>query len=226
MVRERQGALRSIICILALIGLMACTRSKPLQERPPFTGIPTVNAPAPSPTPSLASPAAQVTPAPTQLPGSQAPIPTLITPSAIRAAEGASPTAQPTATPMPTLFPTPTPLPAEPTASPQTPSAKTVSHIVGPGETLYQIARLYGTSVEEILAWNPTLRDPNYLVRGTTLLVPIGPGGRARTHTVRYGENLSSIAALYGVTVEDLMRANGLTNRHLIYAGQQLIIPE
>lgn len=123
-------------------------------------------------------------------------------------------------------MPTPTPAPATPAARPGTSNIKTVSHIVGPGETLYQIARLYHTTVEEILAWNPSIRDPNHLVRGTALLVPVGPGGRARTHTVRYGENLSSIAALYGLTVEDLMQANGLTNRNLIYAGQQLIIPD
>ncbi|MBC7315752.1 MAG: LysM peptidoglycan-binding domain-containing protein [Chloroflexi bacterium] len=218
--------MRSIVCILALIGLMACTRSKPPRERPPFTGIPTVSIPSPSPTPSLVPPAAQVAPTPTQLLGSPASTPTLMATVAIYPVEGVSPTAQPTSAVVPTPFLTPTPLPAEPTTSPQTPSARTVSHIVGPGETLYQIARLYGTSVEAILAWNPTLRDPNLLVRGTILLVPVGSGGRARTHIVRYGENLSSIAALYGVTVEDLMRANGLTNRHLIYAGQQLIIPE
>ena len=44
-------------------------------------------------------------------------------------------------------------------------------------------------------------------------------------HTVRYGETLSWIAWQYGVTVQEIMDANSLTNANYIYAGQQLIIP-
>lgn len=44
-------------------------------------------------------------------------------------------------------------------------------------------------------------------------------------HTVRAGETLTSIARMYGVTVEEIMTANGLTNPNLIYVGQSLLIP-
>lgn len=44
-------------------------------------------------------------------------------------------------------------------------------------------------------------------------------------HIVKWGENLTQIAAMYGVTVEEIMTANGLTNPNLIYAGQKLLIP-
>ncbi|MCG2769259.1 MAG: LysM peptidoglycan-binding domain-containing protein [Chloroflexota bacterium] len=44
-------------------------------------------------------------------------------------------------------------------------------------------------------------------------------------HIVKWGENLTKIAAMYGVTVEAIMTANGLTNPNLIYAGQKLLIP-
>ena len=44
-------------------------------------------------------------------------------------------------------------------------------------------------------------------------------------HIVKWGENLTQIARMYGVTVEDIMTANGLTNPNLIYAGQKLLIP-
>lgn len=44
-------------------------------------------------------------------------------------------------------------------------------------------------------------------------------------HTVRYGETLSWIAWQYGVTVQEIMEANGFTNPNYIYAGQRLIIP-
>lgn len=46
-----------------------------------------------------------------------------------------------------------------------------------------------------------------------------------RTHTVKPGETLGSIARLYGLTIEQIAAANGIANPNLIYAGQVLIIP-
>ncbi|MEA3408460.1 MAG: LysM peptidoglycan-binding domain-containing protein [Chloroflexota bacterium] len=45
------------------------------------------------------------------------------------------------------------------------------------------------------------------------------------THTVKYGETLSWISWMYGVTIQEMVDANDLANRHLIYAGQELTIP-
>lgn len=44
-------------------------------------------------------------------------------------------------------------------------------------------------------------------------------------HIVQVGENLFRISLSYGVTVESIMSANGLSDAGLIYAGQALIIP-
>lgn len=44
-------------------------------------------------------------------------------------------------------------------------------------------------------------------------------------HVVRWGDNLSSLAVQYGTTIGAIMRANGLSNPHCIYAGQRLVIP-
>lgn len=41
-------------------------------------------------------------------------------------------------------------------------------------------------------------------------------------YTVRYGDNLSSIASRYGTTWQNLQRLNGLSNPNWIYPGQQL----
>lgn len=46
-----------------------------------------------------------------------------------------------------------------------------------------------------------------------------------RTHVVQPGETLYRIALRYGVTVEQIAAANGITNPALIYVGQVLIIP-
>src|SRR5574341_255137 len=48
---------------------------------------------------------------------------------------------------------------------------------------------------------------------------------QSQTHTVQPGETLYSIARRYGLTVEQVAAANGITNPALIYAGQVLIIP-
>jgi murein DD-endopeptidase MepM/ murein hydrolase activator NlpD len=45
------------------------------------------------------------------------------------------------------------------------------------------------------------------------------------SHQVSAGETLLAIAARYGVSVNDLVRANGLSNPDVIFAGQTLIIP-
>ena len=45
------------------------------------------------------------------------------------------------------------------------------------------------------------------------------------THTVQAGETLSGIARQYGVTLAELMAANGITDADSIYSGQELDIP-
>ena len=45
-------------------------------------------------------------------------------------------------------------------------------------------------------------------------------------YTVQAGDTLYRIAARYGKTVDELVRANGLRNASLIYRGQQLIVPD
>ena len=43
-----------------------------------------------------------------------------------------------------------------------------------------------------------------------------------QAHIVQYGENLSSIAAKYGTTWQELVRINALSNPNIIYQGQSL----
>ena len=45
------------------------------------------------------------------------------------------------------------------------------------------------------------------------------------TYTVRYGDTLGAIAARYDLSIEDLMRLNGLTNPNALQIGQVLKIP-
>ncbi len=45
------------------------------------------------------------------------------------------------------------------------------------------------------------------------------------TYTVKPGDNLSKIAQSLGVSVEDLSRANNITDPSKIYVGQELVLP-
>lgn len=48
--------------------------------------------------------------------------------------------------------------------------------------------------------------------------------GRAAAYTVKAGDTLYGIGLRYGVTVQALQEANGITG-HLIYPGQEIVIP-
>ena len=110
-------------------------------------------------------------------------------------------------------------------------------HTVRYGETLYGIGRYYGVNPYRIAEAN-NLWDPNCIYAGQVLYIPAGyqggyyptPGGYyptpgANHHVVRYGETLSSIARMYGVSPWAIARANGIYNINLIYSGQVLYIP-
>lgn len=112
-----------------------------------------------------------------------------------------------------------------------------IRHLVQPGNTLFSLSRSYGVSIASIMAANNLHSTTIYV--GQTLIIPSGeygwypgyptsdpcsPPGGQRTHVIRAGETLSSIARLYGTTVHALQAANGLTSDR-IYAGTVLYIP-
>lgn len=51
------------------------------------------------------------------------------------------------------------------------------------------------------------------------------PPARPSTYLVQAGDTLGAIADRFGVSLSDLMTANGLTNQDFIQVGQQLVIP-
>jgi LysM repeat protein len=54
---------------------------------------------------------------------------------------------------------------------------------------------------------------------------PSGPASQEQSYVVQSKDTLWSLARAHGVTVDDIMRANGLGNRDYIRTGQTIIIP-
>ena len=108
------------------------------------------------------------------------------------------------------------------TSSPQ-PSTG-IYHTVVRGDTLYALARRYGTTVDAVMQTNGLTRPNIYvgqrLMIGSSSVTPVG----STTYTVVRGDTLYSIARRYGTTVETIKAVNGLSGR-LIYIGQRLLIP-
>ena len=126
-----------------------------------------------------------------------------------------SPAPTPTPKPIPTPTPTPAPTPA--------------THEVRPGDTLSRISEFYDVPLSVIVDLNE-IPDPDNLIVGQRLRLPEGteipeqedaPG----PYTVQPGDTLSAIAVTYGVSINDLMAANGLSDPNSIFGGQELRIP-
>jgi len=108
-------------------------------------------------------------------------------------------------------------------------------YLVQSGDTLYQLALNWGTTVEEIATSND-LANVNHLFIGQKLRIPRGgvtssvssgssSTGDGTTYTVKPGDSLWSVAGHFDTTVELLAQANSLTNVNYLFIGQELHIP-
>ncbi len=157
-----------------------------------------------------------------------------------------------TASPIPSFTPNVTLPPMTPsptyTTMPDLPPEfnDTVLYTVVAGDTVWGIARRFGSSMDAIIAVNG-LNSSGFLRIGQTLIVPIrrdferpptftpaptqapGTGGPPTsdggTYIVRRGDTLSMIAARFNTTVATLAQINNILNPNLIYAGQTLRVP-
>ena len=116
-------------------------------------------------------------------------------------------------------------------SSPPLPPVTGGQYIVQTGDTLYGIAIRFNTTVEALATLN-NITNPNAISAGTILNVPGATGdtggpttGGPSTYVVSPGDNTFRIALAYGVTVEQLVQANGLANANVIFVGQVLQIP-
>lgn len=102
---------------------------------------------------------------------------------------------------------------------------RTLTVYVRAGDTLWAIAREYGTTVEAIAREN-RIADPNRIFAGERLRITLPARGNGEEiYTVRRGDTPISIAGKFGVTLSALEDGNGLERGETIYAGDKLSIP-
>lgn len=121
------------------------------------------------------------------------------------------------------------------------------SHVVLERQTLFSISKAYNVSIEEIYRYNPSVKEEG-LKKNSILIIPVqdtqtvtasekaaetapetkpaAPEAQKteRIHVVKWFEDLDVIAEKYGVSVEAIMKANGLKGRKLS-KKQKLVIP-
>ena len=97
--------------------------------------------------------------------------------------------------------------------------------VVKPGETLSEIADSNGVSLKRLMQATG-LTAPSKLAIGQSLVIPGGRQGSSRggTITVRDCDTLSGIADRAGISVNRLMRLNGISDPDKLTLGQTLVV--
>lgn len=145
---------------------------------------------------------------------------------------------------------------ASPNVSPGTTGGTNTTYIVQAGDTLFSIATKFNVTVAAVQQANQITNPntlsvgqrlvipgvgaqnavtPTSVARAPTLTppaaqpAPTAAGGGdtdAETYIVRAGDTLATIAAQFGVNLDELQRVNNITNPNLLNVGQRLIIPK
>ncbi|MFA5528599.1 MAG: LysM peptidoglycan-binding domain-containing protein [Peptostreptococcales bacterium] len=104
-----------------------------------------------------------------------------------------------------------------------------IIYTVQPGDTLYSIARLYGSTVQLIINAN-NIRNPNLIYPGSVLLIPVEeeymetPPG-SLIYTVQPGDTLYIISLLFKVSLQSILALNNISNPSVIYPGMKIVLP-
>jgi murein DD-endopeptidase MepM/ murein hydrolase activator NlpD len=93
------------------------------------------------------------------------------------------------------------------------------SIVVKPGQTLFDVARLYDIPTRAVIDANH-LEPPYRLIAGQTLVLP-----QIRTHLVRAGDTIYSVSRSYGVEASTLVATNRLQAPYTIFSGTVLVLP-
>lgn len=112
---------------------------------------------------------------------------------------------------------------------------KFFTHTVSKGQTLYSISKMYNTTVEEIVKYNP--ESAAKLSIGQKLTIPQNPTNDTQVvvvseereggiyHTIQSGETLYRLSKMYGVTPREICDANPGLSTSNFRVGEVILIP-
>ncbi len=144
--------------------------------------------------------------------------------------------AMPTAEPTPAVV-EPTPVPV---TTPAEVAHKTVQ--VTSGDNLRRIAERNNTTVDAILAINPEIKNPNVLVAGHKIRIPLPADSQEAKdlaanreaervekegldYTIKPGDTLNKLKNRFGTSVTDIQKLNQMGNSTNLRIGQKIKIP-
>lgn len=128
------------------------------------------------------------------------------------------------------------PAPAAGAPAPAAPEPSGTVHVVREGDTLFEIAQRYDTTVDALIQVNG-IANRRLIHPGDRVAIPAGgataaaapaaarPAPSGTVHTVRSGETLGRIARRYGTSAQAIAALNGITNLNLVRSGARLAIP-
>jgi membrane-bound lytic murein transglycosylase D len=103
---------------------------------------------------------------------------------------------------------------------------RTATHTVRQGDSLWNIARRYGTTTQEIQALN-NMKGSRLVIGQRLKLYSPKKGTQSRTsriYVVQKGDNLSIIAQKLNTSLAKLLHANQFNGKSKIYPGQKIYI--
>ena len=111
-------------------------------------------------------------------------------------------------------------------------SLQALTHTVEKGDTLYQIAKKYGLSVQQIKTQNKL--STNSIDIGQEIMISEesassqqpSSSGTSATYTIQAGDSLYQISKRHGVSIGDLIRWNEITDVKDIKIGSVLKVSE
>lgn len=95
-------------------------------------------------------------------------------------------------------------------------------YTVMPGNTLWGIANYFGTTVDAIVREN-NIENPEFIIPGLVLKIPAKiPPDMPSIYIVRPSDTVWGIARRYGISADEIISFNNLSNPNTIYPGQRL----
>lgn len=101
------------------------------------------------------------------------------------------------------------------------------SYVIKNGDTMWQIAKKHGVSLEELIRANPLVKDPNRIAPGDRIRIPFPENGEEDIHVTENGESLWQIARGRNIPIEDILAQNPqIDTEEPLRPGESIRIPQ